>query len=137
MKATEKWSQVAGLALHVLIGGLMIFAGSGKVLGFFPPDAVAKYGLGEQILLIGAGELITALLLLIPRTSSLGVLLASAFWGGAICIHMAHGEPYAFQSALLVLTWVGAYLRNPATFSSFAGSRQAPQSAGEPREVLS
>src|SRR5262245_66503384 len=98
MKATEKWSKIAGLALHVLIGGLMIFAGSGKVLGFFPPDAVAKYGLGEQILLIGAGELITALLLLIPRTSSLGVLLVSAFWGGASCILLASGARLALQA---------------------------------------
>src|SRR5437879_6483490 len=122
MRATGKWSKVAGLTLHVLVGGMMIFAGSLKVLGFFPPEALAKFGLGEVILLIGAGELITAILLLVPRTSSLGVLLASSFWGGAICIHMAHAEPYVVPAALLVLTWLGAYLRNPATFSSFAGS---------------
>jgi hypothetical protein len=80
-----------------------------------------KFGLGEQMRLIGAGALLTALLLLIPRTSSLGVLSTSSFWGGAICIHMAHGEPYLFQAVLLVLSWVGAYLRNPGTFSSFSG----------------
>jgi hypothetical protein len=79
MKVTGKWSKVGGLALHVLVGGMMIFAGSIKVLGFFPPEALAKHGLSGQILLIGAGELITAILLLVPRTSSLGVLLASSF----------------------------------------------------------
>jgi hypothetical protein len=68
----------------------------------------------------GAGAVLTALLLLIPRTSSLGILLATAFWGGAICIHMAHGEPYIFQAAMLVLSWAGAYLRDPATLSSFS-----------------
>ena len=127
MKATGKGSKVAGLALHVLVGGTMILAGSVKVLGFIPPEALAKHGLGGQLLLIGAGELITAILLLVPRASSLGVLLASSFWGGAICIHMAHAEPYVVPAALLVLTWLAAYLRNPATFSSFAGSRQATQ----------
>jgi len=126
MTATGKWGSIAGLVLHVLVGGMMILAGSAKVLGLFPPEAVAKSGLGEQILLIGAGELITAVLLLVPRTSSLGVLLASSFWGGAICIHMAHAEPYVVPAALLVVTWLGAYLRNPATFSSFADSQQAP-----------
>ena len=121
MTETWKWRKVAGLVLHVLIGGLMIFAGSAKLLGLFPPEALAKTGLGDQIRLIGAGEVLTALLLLIPRTSSLGILLTSSFWGGAICIHMAHGDAYLFQAAMLVLTWGGAYLRNPATLGSFWG----------------
>jgi hypothetical protein len=34
---------------------------------------------------------------------------------------MSHGEPYFLQSVLLVLTWVGASLRNPLRFSSFPG----------------
>jgi hypothetical protein len=120
MKETKNWGKTAGLVLHVLIGGLMIFAGSAKVLGFFPPETLERVGLGGQVRLIGAGELVTALLLLIPRTSSLGILLTSSLWGGAICIHMAYAETYFFQSLLLVLSWVGAYLRNPATLSSFA-----------------
>ena len=84
---------IAGLVLHLLIGGLMVFTGSQKVLGSVPPEALVRYGLGEQARLIGAGAILAALLLLIPRTSSLGILMASSFWGGAICIHMAHGEP--------------------------------------------
>jgi hypothetical protein len=80
-----------------------------------------KRGLGEQARLIGAGAILTALLLLIPRTSSLGILLASSFWGGAICIHIAHGETFFVQTVLLVLSWAGAYLHNPATLSSFSG----------------
>jgi hypothetical protein len=121
MKQRKNWGKVAGLVLHILIGGLMVFTGSEKVLRSFPPEALVKYGLAEQARMIGAGALLTAFLLLIPRTSSLGILLTSSFWGGAICIHMAHGEPYLFQAVLLVLSWVGAYLRNPATLSSFSG----------------
>jgi hypothetical protein len=121
MKERKNWGQIAGLLLHVLIGGLLIFTGSQKVLGSAPPEALVKYGLGDQARLIGAGAILTALLLLVPRTSSLGTLLASAFWGGAICTHMAHGEPYVVQAVLLVLTWAGAYLRNPVTLSSSSG----------------
>src|SRR6266478_9203930 len=105
MKATRNWKMIGGWVLHGLIAGIMILAGSAKVLGLFPPEAVAKLGLTGWITVIGAGELTTAILLLIPRTSSLGVLLASSFWGGAICIHMAHAEPYVVPAALLVLTW--------------------------------
>ena len=77
-------------------------------------------GLSLPIGVIGAGELASAILLLIPRTSSLGLLLTSAFWGGAICLHMSKAEPFVMQSALLLLTWLGAYLRIPGIFSSFS-----------------
>jgi hypothetical protein len=127
----KNWGKIVGLVLHILIGGLMIFTGSQKILGSVPPDALVKYGLGEHVRLIGAGSLVTALLLLIPRTSSLGILLTSSFWGGTICIHMAHGEPYVFQAVMLVLTWAGACLRNPATLSSFSGP---PEMMREPAE---
>jgi hypothetical protein len=121
MNEHKNWGRIAGLVLHVLVGGLLITTGSQKVLGLVPPEALARYGLGDQVRLIGAGDLLAGLLLLIPRTSSLGILLASSFWGGAICIHLAHGEPYLFQAVLLVLSWAGAYLRNPAILSSFSG----------------
>ena len=134
MKERSNWMNIAGLALHVLVGGLMIFTGSEKVLGMVPPEALAKYGLGEQMRLIGAGALLTALLLLIPHTSSLGVLLTSSFWGGAICIHMAHGEPYLFQAVMLLLSWVGAYLRNPVTFSSFSRRARVTREFAEESE---
>jgi hypothetical protein len=114
-------SQVVGLSLHLLIAGLLMFTGSQKVLGLVPAEALARYGLGGQVRLIGAGAILTALLLLIPRTSSLGVLLTSSFWGGTICIHMAHDEPYLLQAALLVLSWAGAYLRSAVPFRSLPG----------------
>jgi hypothetical protein len=137
MKGRRNWGQVAGLVLHVLVGGLLIVTGAQKVFGPAPPEALARYGLAEQARLIGARAVLTALLLLIPRTSSLGILLASAFWGGAICIHMAHGEPYVLQAVLLVLSWAGAYLRNPATLSSFwVSSRMARGAAAESEPAM-
>ncbi|HEX5271074.1 MAG TPA: hypothetical protein VFW33_11325, partial [Gemmataceae bacterium] len=61
MSALQRVKTVGGWALHVAVGGLMIFAGSGKLFGFAPPEvveALRKGGLGEQIFLIGAGELL-------------------------------------------------------------------------------
>src|SRR6516162_7260387 len=122
MKVNRKWKNIAGWVLQGLIFGIMILERLGKVFGLFPPDQVAKMGLSLPIVVIGAGELASAVLLLIPRTSSLGLLLSIAFWGGAICLHMSKGEPFVLQSVLLLLTWVGAYLRVPGTFASFASS---------------
>jgi len=122
MRKSKNWSEFAGRTLHLLIGGMLLLAGAAKLLGLFPAEPLEKLGLGGQIRLLGAGELVTAVLLLIPRTASLGTLLASAFWGGTICIHMAHGESYLFQAVTFILSWAGAYLRNPATLGSFSGA---------------
>lgn len=123
---TSKWLRAAGLALHCLIAALMLFSGGMKLLA---PTAVVenmqKFGLGDYVYLIGAGEFLTAILLVVPRTASLGILLTSGFFGGAIVTHMSHGEAFVVQSVLLALTWVGAYLRLPAMFISFAGGRAA------------
>ena len=122
MSNSRNWFKIGGLVLHVLIAALMIFASPGKLTGTAPAEVLEnlrKAGLDGQLRLIGAGELITAILLIVPWTASLGVLLASAFWGGAICTHMGLHESYMLQSVLLALTWVGAYLRLPEMFSSF------------------
>lgn len=85
MADSRKWMRIAGLVLHVLIAALMIIASSGKLLGSPPAEVMEnlrKAGLDGQLKLIGAGELITGILLILPWTASLGVLLASGFWGG-------------------------------------------------------
>jgi len=137
MKANRNSKTIAGWVLHGLIGGIMILAGSAKLAGLFPPEMVAKMGLSLPIRVIGLGELACAILFLVPRTSSLGVLLTSGFWGGAICLHMSKGELFVLQSVLLFLTWVGTYLRVPGTFASFAGtSRTEPPIANATKALV-
>ena len=136
MKTTRNWKMVGGWVLHGLLAGMMILAGSAKVLGFFPPEEVAKLGLSLPIQVIGAGELGCAILLLIPRTSSLGLLLTSAFWGGAICLHMSKAEPFVMQSVFLLIVWVGGYLRVPGAFGSFTVRSEPKQVHNDAVEAL-
>src|ERR1700758_3998525 len=100
MNAKRTWKTIIGWVLHGLVGGVMLLAGSAKILGLFPPEQVEKLGLGVPIQVIGAGELVSAILLLVPRAASLGVLLTSGFWGGAICLHLSKGEPFVLQPVL-------------------------------------
>jgi DoxX-like family len=130
MKTNRNWKMIGGWMLHGLIAGLMILAGSAKIFGLFPPEEVAKLGLSLPIQAIGVGEFASAILLLIPRTSSLGLLLTSGFWGGAICLHMSKGEPFVVQSVFLLVTWIGGYLRVPGAFGSFVVGNQ-PKREGE------
>ena len=121
MKQNPKWARITGLVIHVLIGGVMIFAGGFKVVA--PPaelvENLQKLNLVGEVKLIGVGELVAGLLLIIPITMSLGTLATSGFWGGVISIHMSQHDGYILWSVFLLLTWVGAYLRNPATLASF------------------
>ncbi len=137
MKPTSNWQMVSGWVLHGLIAGIMILAGSAKVFGLFPPEEVAKLGLSLPIQVIGAGEMASAILLLIPRTSSLGLLLTSGFWGGAVCLHMSKAEPFVIPLVFLLVTWVGGYLRVPGAFGSFTGPRSnlERKEIGEPQVV--
>lgn len=132
MNLPKEWSRIVGIVLHVLVAGLMLFAGSGKVFGTAPPEVVQmmqKHGLGGRLQLIGGGEMTSAALMLCPWTSPLGVLLCSGFWGGTICLHMSHGEPFLFQSGLLILIWVGGWLRGSVPLLRFRGKPWPPGTA--------
>jgi DoxX-like family len=136
MKTDRNWQKISGWVLHGLVAGVMILAGSAKVLGLFPPEEVAKLGLPLPIQVIGVGELASAILLLVPRTSSLGLLLTSGFWGGAICLHMSKAEPFAIQSAFLLIAWGGCYLRVPGAFGSFTVRSESIPGRADATEAL-
>ena len=136
MKATRNWKMIGGWVLHGLIAGMMILAGSAKVFGLFPPEQVTKLGLSLPIQVIGVGELLSAILLLIPRTSSLGLLLTSGFWGGAICLHISKAEPFVMQSVFLLIVWIGGYLRVPGAFGSFTVRSKSKFEREDVREAL-
>lgn len=111
-----------GWLLVLLVGGLMVFAGIGKATGNAPPDVaegLATVGLTPWMTTIGCGAMATGVLLILPWTSSVGVLLASSYWGGAIVTHMSLGDSIMPPSVLLALSWIGTTLRDPRTLSSF------------------
>ena len=111
----------------------MISAGTVKVLNLIPAEAVAKMestGLGDKLLLIGCGEIIAAVLMVIPWTSPLGVLATSGFWGGVICFHITHQEDYLAGSAFLALTWLGGYLRGSVPLLALPPARPQTQTGG-------
>ncbi len=124
MTPPSKARRIAGWVLTILISLLFIISAIAK---FFAPavviQAVEKWNLRDELMLIAAGELISALLFLIPRTHSLGVLLLTAYMGGAIVTHMQNDEPYITQAIMLLVIWIVGYLRHPQLLQSFRGSK--------------
>jgi hypothetical protein len=113
-------SSTAGLMFSALITLLLTLSAVGKIVGVQPVgESFEKFGLKNNMLLIGIGELASAWLFLIPRTSSLGLLLLSAHLGGAIATHLQHGESYIVPAVLLLLIWIAGYVRHPEILQSF------------------
>jgi len=113
-------------------GNILIFLGGIVLLG----SAIAKFAHvtlvvkqlaaigfdGSRLMIIAALELLSATLFLVLRTRSFGLLMASAYMGGAISAHLGHGEPVYQPAFVLILLWLGAYLRHPEVLWSFGYS---------------
>jgi len=120
----SKGRKIAAWIIVGLLGLLFIMSGTMKLIGGAEVTAMfARFGLNDKQILIGVGELVAAILFVIPRTSSLGVLLLSSHMGGAIATHMEHGEMFIFPAIVLLLVWISNWLRNPEMLSSFTKKR--------------
>ena len=120
MAVQSKARRIAAWVLTSLLTLLLVFSAVMKFLR--PPEimaAVEKWNLKDELMLIGVTELVSALLFFIPRTHSLGVLLLSAYMGGAIVTHMQNDEPYIVQAIFLGVIWFASYLRHPELLQSF------------------
>lgn len=120
MNQQSKGRRIAAWTLTTLITLVFVSSAVFKLVAAAQViEVFQKWGLGNKVLLIAIGELVSALLFFIPHTNSLGVLLLSAYMGGAIVTHMQNAEPYYGPSILLVLIWVAGYLRHPELLQSF------------------
>jgi len=71
---------------------------------------------GGRLTLIAVLEIISAFLFAYPRTRSFGLLMVSAYLGGAIAAHVGHGQ-LGFQPAIVLgLIWLATWLRYPQLF---------------------
>ncbi len=110
----------------ILLGGLLLVASAGTKFAQVRQvvTQLNQFGFEGKVMVIAIGEAVSALLLLVPATRSIGVLFVSALLGGAIATHMQHGESYLLPATLLSLVWLGVWLRHPEALWSL--TRQEP-----------
>ena len=77
------------------------------------PENLAQIHLDTWAMIIGIGEIGSALLFLFPKTNIYGAFLLSAYMGGAIIVHMTTQQSILFPSVILIIVWIGALIRNP------------------------
>jgi hypothetical protein len=110
-KSTIKMIPVFAVTAIIVISGLLKIAG-------IHTNHLEEMGLSTTLIkLLGAGEIIFSLLFLFTPTSKIGLLLLTAYFGGA----MAAEIPYHQVAAPLVplaLVWVVAFIRQRSAFLS-------------------
>jgi len=106
----------------IFLGGLMLLGSAGAKLAHVP-KVVSELGAvgfdGNKLIFIALLEVVSALFFLIPVTRSAGLLLVSAFLGGAIATHLQHDQTIIQPSFVLFLIWLGTWLRHRGMLCSF------------------
>jgi len=107
----SKTTNIIAWVISGLLTALFIFSASGKL--FLHPEQMDQMHLANWRVIIGIGEITSALLFLVPKTNKLGTFLLSSYMGGAIILHMTGGLSIVMPAAVLVLVWITGILRNP------------------------
>jgi len=133
-----KTRRIVGNVLLTL-GGIMLLGSAGAKFAQVPKvvEQLNSSGFEGKIMLIAAGEALSALLFLVPSTRSLGLLLVSGLMGGAIATHMQHGMPYLQPAIVLLFLWTSAWLRHPEILWSFPTHGGASHSVSYSRQAKS
>jgi len=110
------------------LGSVMLIGSAGAKFAHVPKvvSELSAMGFeGSRLMAIAATEIASALLFVIPITRSLGLLLISAYLGGAIATHVQHGQPFIQPAIVLAIIWAGTWLRHPVVLWSF--NRTSPE----------
>lgn len=112
-----------------LIVALLAISGILKISGHHPMILhFVQLGIDGWLPLLGSAEIIFALLYLFPVTNQLGLLLLTAYFGGAIAIEIPY-HMIAGPAVPLVLTWIAAFIRQRSLFikTKQEGATSLPQ----------
>ena len=125
-------ASINGTKARVRLGAIFIYLLSLVLVG----SAVAKFAHvpkvalqmasmgfdGGKLTLIAVLEIMSAILFLVPRSRSFGLLMVSAYLGGAIATHVGHNDPPFQPAIVLALFWIAVWLKHPEALTRLAGT---------------
>jgi hypothetical protein len=108
-----------GAALIYFLSVVLVASAAAKLIPI-PQVAsqMAELGFaGTRLTFIAVLEIISAVLFAFPRGRWIGLLMVSAYLGGAIATHIGHGQFLKLQPEIvLALIWLATWLRHPKVF---------------------
>ncbi len=140
---TTRSQKIIGWTPTILLALFMI--GASALPKFFMQDGTPNadfakaLGAWEIIRWVGALEIIAAVLLLIPRTATLGFFLMVGVLGGAMATGITHDVPGNwpwFPLILIFVMMIGAYYRTPELLSRARNPKSVPN-PGKAGKIIS
>ena len=106
-----------------LLVAIFIISGGLKISEFHPMlHHFVEMGFYPILKLLGATEIILALLILFKRTSKAGLILLTAYLSGAIAVEIPY-QMMAGPALVLALVWLTAWIRNRKVFVELISSK--------------
>jgi hypothetical protein len=114
MEQGNRTAVISGRIISTLIILFMIVDAFGHVMKFAPyVKGTVDVGYAESIIVpLGIVELLCTILYAIPRTTILGAILLTAYFGGATATHVRMGQPFYIPIVFGILVWLALYLRD-------------------------
>jgi len=129
--------KTAGLGLMTL-GAILLLGSAGAKLAQVPQvlSQLAAAGFSPaKVMFVAFLEIFSSVLFLVPATRSFGILLVSSFLGGAIATHLQHSQSIVPPSIVLLVIWLGAWLRHPEVLGGQHQNHSAERVPGSPQQV--
>jgi hypothetical protein len=117
---TSKRRRVIGTVL-MFLGGFVLVASAGSKFAQVPKvvNEMGAMGFeGSRLMFIAALEMLSAILFVVPFSRAAGLLMVSAYMGGAIATHIQHGQSPVQPAMILAIFWLGTWLRHPGALWS-------------------
>ena len=115
----SKIKKYTGISLNYIISLTLILSGVLKLVGVEGyQNMIMNLGVHyyEYIYLLGAIEIASGILFIIPRTFVLGFIMVLVFFGGTISAHMSHGDNFIPQIIFVFLTSFIAFAKKEEWF---------------------
>ena len=109
----SKRAHTTGRLMIRTVALVLILAGVLKLTGLADEDMVEglkKANLIQHLHLICITAIVCGTLLIVPRTAWLGLLMSTAYWGGAIVAHLTYDDSVAMPAGFLSVLWIGHWL---------------------------
>lgn len=117
-----KTKKITGWVLTILVIVFLLFDSIGKIVGIDESvKATIELGYPESTIgIIGLILLGITILYAVPRTSFIGLILMTAYFGGAVATHVREESPLfshtLFPVYFALMAWAGLALRNKRLF---------------------
>jgi hypothetical protein len=111
MKNILKWTPASITATMISLSAMFKLTHAAPLAEHY-----TQLGIVQYMPILGMMELLLVILFIYPRTLKIGLLMCTAYYGGAMATEFSHGTTMLPALILLVLVWVSAYARSSDLF---------------------